>query len=68
MQQARKRIVLNVMAPVVLALIILGMVMTRPSMEGVRGVNVGMLLLTGALFGMAVAQAIITIRKPGQSR
>lgn len=63
MEQPRKRIVLNVMAPIVLALIILGMVMTRPSMEGIRTVNVGMLLLTGALFGMAVAQAIITFRK-----
>jgi hypothetical protein len=54
---------MNVMAPLVLALIILGMVMTRPSMEGIRTVNVGMLLLTGALFGMALAQAIVTLRK-----
>ena len=63
MEQPRKRILLNVMVPTTLALIILGMVMTRPSMQGVQGGNIGMLLLTGALFGMAVAQAIITIRK-----
>jgi hypothetical protein len=63
MEQQRKKIVLNVMIPFILALIVLGTVMTRPTMEGIRTVNVGMLLLTGSLFGVAVAQTISVLRK-----
>jgi hypothetical protein len=63
MQQMRKKIILNVMMPFVVALIVLGTVMTRPTMEGIRTVNVSMLLLTGSLFGIAVAQTISVLRK-----
>ncbi len=63
MQQMRRKIILNVMMPFVVALIVLGTVMTRPTMEGIRTVNVGMLLLTGSLFGIAVAQTISVLRK-----
>ncbi len=63
MEQQRKKIVVNVMIPFVMALIVLGMVMTRPTMEGIRTVNVGMLLLTGSLFGIAVAQTVSVLRK-----
>jgi hypothetical protein len=64
MKQPRKRIVIGVMVPVIMALIVLKRTMGLPSMNGVDMVNIESLLLTGALIGTAVAQAITAFRKP----
>jgi hypothetical protein len=63
MKQQRKRIVIGVMVPGVVALIILRRTMGMPSMIGVDKVNIESLLLTGALLGIALAQAISAFRK-----
>lgn len=64
MKQPRKRIVVGVMVPAITALIVLRRTMTMPSMDGVRMVNIYSLLLTGALLGIAIAQAITAFRRP----
>ena len=63
MKQPRKRIVLGVMIPVVIALIVLRRTMGLQSMSGVDMVNIYSLLLTGALMGIAVAQVFSAFRK-----
>jgi hypothetical protein len=64
MKQPRKRIVVGVMVPVVMALIVLKRTMGMPSMNGVAMINIEALLLTGALLGIAVAQGISVFRRP----
>ena len=64
MKQPRKRIVIGVMIPGIMALIVLRRTMGLPSMNGIELVNVESLLLTGALIGIAIAQAITAFRKP----
>jgi hypothetical protein len=63
MKQPRKRIVIGVMVPGVMALIVLKRTMGLPSMNGVDTVNIESLLVTGALIGIALAQAITAFRK-----
>ena len=67
MKQPRKRIVIGVMIPVIVALIILKRTMGMPSMDGVQMVNIEGLLVTGMLLGIAVAQAISAFRRPGKA-
>jgi hypothetical protein len=64
MKQPRKRIVLGVMIPVVMALIVLKRTMGMPSMNGVAMINVEALLVTGMLLGIAIAQGISVFRRP----
>ncbi len=64
MKQPRKRIVLGVMIPVVMALIVLKRTMGMPSMNGVDMINIEALLLTGVLLGIAIAQGISVFRRP----
>lgn len=52
------------MIPIIMALIVLRRTMGLPSMNGVDMVNIESLLLTGALIGIAIAQAITAFRKP----
>lgn len=66
MQQPRKRIILGVMIPGILALIMLRRTMHMPSMDGVAMVNVEGLLVSGMLLGIAIAQAISAFRRPEQ--
>lgn len=54
---------MGVMIPGIVALIILKRTMGMPSMNGVAMVNIESLLLTGALLGIAAAQAINAFRK-----
>ncbi len=63
MKQPRKRIILGVMIPAVIALIVLRRTMGLQSMSGVAMINIDSLLLTGALLGVAVAQAFSAFRK-----
>jgi hypothetical protein len=63
MKQPRKRIVIGVMIPGVVALIILKRTMGMPSMNGVDMVNIESLLITGMLIGIAIAQAFSAFRK-----
>ena len=64
MKQPRKRIVIGVMIPVVMAIIVLKRTMGMPSMNGVDMINIEALLLTGMLLGIAVAQGISAFRRP----
>jgi hypothetical protein len=64
MKQPRKRIVLGVMIPVVIAIVVLKRTMGMPSMNGVDMINIEALLLTGMLLGIAVAQGISAFRRP----
>jgi hypothetical protein len=64
MKQPRKRIVIGVMIPVVMAIIVLKRTMGMPSMNGVAMINIEALLLTGMLLGIAVAQGISVFRRP----
>jgi hypothetical protein len=64
MKQSRKKIIIGVMLPTIMALIVLRRTMGMPSMNGVAIVNIESLLITGALFGIAVAQVITAFRKP----
>jgi hypothetical protein len=64
MKQPRKRIVLGVMIPVIMALIVLKRTMGMPSMNGVDMINIEALLLTGMLLGIAIAQGISVFRRP----
>ncbi len=64
MKQPRKRIVLGVMIPVVIAVIVLKRTMGMPSMNGVAMINIEALLLTGMLLGIAIAQGISAFRRP----
>ena len=64
MKQPRRRIVLGVMIPVIMALIVLKRTMGMPSMNGVDMINVEALLLTGMLLGIAIAQGISMFRRP----
>jgi hypothetical protein len=64
MKQPRRRIVLGVMIPVIMALIVLKRTMGMPSMNGVDMINVEALLLTGMLLGIAIAQGISVFRRP----
>jgi hypothetical protein len=52
------------MIPVVIALIILRRTMRMPAMEVTPPISVESLLLTGALLGIALSQAIGAFRKP----
>ena len=67
MKQPRKRIVIGVMIPTVMAMIVLKRTMGLPSMNGVDMVNIESLLVTGMLLGIAVAQAILAFRRPTES-
>jgi len=53
------------MIPVIVAIIFLRRTMGMPSMNGVAMVNIESLLLTGALLGIAIAQAFSAFRKQG---
>lgn len=64
MKQPRKKIVLGVMLPVVMAIVVLRRTMGMPSMNGVSMVNIEALLVTGMLIGIAVAQGITAFRRP----
>lgn len=64
MKQPRKRIVIGVMIPVVMALIVLKRTMGMPSMNGVAMINIEALLVTGTLLGIAIAQGISVFRRP----
>jgi hypothetical protein len=64
MKQPRKRIVVGVMIPAIMAVIVLKRTMGLPSMNGVAMVNIESLLLTGMLIGIAIAQGISVFRKP----
>jgi hypothetical protein len=64
MKQPRKRIVIGVMIPVVMAIIVLKRTMGMPSMNGVAMINIEALLLTGMLLGIAIAQGISVFRRP----
>lgn len=66
MKQPRKKIIVGVMVPGIIALIILRRTMGMPSMMGVDSVNIDSLLLTGALLGIALAQAISAFRRGHQ--
>jgi hypothetical protein len=63
MKQPRKRIVIGVMIPTIVALIVLRRTMGLPSMNGVEMVNIESLLITGMLLGIAIAQAFSAFRK-----
>ncbi len=63
MKQPRKKIVIGVMVPAIVAIIFLKRTMGMPSMNGVAMVNIESLLVTGALLGIALAQAISAFRK-----
>lgn len=63
MKQPRKKIVLGVMLPVVMAIVVLKRTMGMPTMNGVSMVNIEALLVTGMLIGIAVAQGITAFRK-----
>jgi hypothetical protein len=56
--------IIGVMIPVVVALIILRRTMGMPAMAVTPAVSVESLLLTGALLGIALSQAIAAFRKP----
>jgi hypothetical protein len=64
MKQPRKRIVIGVMVPGIMALIVLRRTMGLPSMNGVDMRNVESLLITGMLLGISLAQAVAAFRKP----
>ncbi len=64
MKQPRKRIVIGVMVPTIVAMVVLKRTMGLPSMNGVAMVNIESLLVTGMLLGIAVAQAILAFRRP----
>jgi hypothetical protein len=64
MKQPRKRIVIGVMIPVVMAVIVLKRTMGMPSMNGVDMINIEALLLTGMLLGIAIAQGVSVFRRP----
>jgi hypothetical protein len=64
MKQPRRKIVVGVMIPVVMALIVLKRTMGMPSMSGVDMINIEALLLTGMLLGIAIAQGISVFRRP----
>jgi hypothetical protein len=63
MTQPRKRIVIGVMVPTIIAMVVLKRTMGMPSMSGVAMVNIESLLVTGMLLGIAVAQAILAFRR-----
>lgn len=63
MKQSRRKIIIGVMIPAIMALIVLRRTMGLPSMNGVAMVNIESLLLTGALLGIALAQAFSVFRK-----
>jgi len=56
--------IIGVMIPVVIALIVLRRTMRLPAMAVTPMVSVESLLLTGALLGIALSQAISVFRKP----
>jgi hypothetical protein len=56
--------ILGVMIPVVIALLVLRRTMRMPAMAVTPSVSVESLLLTGALLGIAISQAISVFRKP----
>jgi hypothetical protein len=68
MKQPRKRIVIGVMMPVIMAIIVLKRTMGMPSMNGVDMINIEALLLTGMLLGIAIAQGISAFRRPNNSQ
>ena len=51
------------MVPGIMALIVLKRTMGLASMNGVDMINIESLLVTGALLGIALAQAIMAFRK-----
>ena len=64
MKPLRRKMIIGVMIPVVIALIILRRTLRMPAMEFTPPVSVESLLLTGALLGIALSQAIAAFRKP----
>ena len=64
MKPLRRKMILGVMIPAVIALIILRRTMQMPAMAVTPMVSVESLLLTGALLGIALSQAIAAFRKP----
>lgn len=63
MKQSRKKIIIGVMMPAVIALIVLRRTMGMPAMIGAPMVSIESLLLTGVLLGIALSQAISVFRK-----
>ena len=64
MKASRKKIIIGVMIPAIIALIVLRRTMGLPSVNGLSMVTIDSLLLTGALLGIAIAQGISAFRKP----
>ena len=64
MKPLRRKMIIGVMIPVVIALIILRRTMHMPAMAVTPMVSIESLLLTGALLGIALSQAISAFRKP----
>jgi hypothetical protein len=56
--------IIGVMMPMIVALLMLRRTMRMPAMIGAPMVSVESLLLTGALFGIAISQAFAMFRKP----
>ena len=63
MKPLRRKMILGVMIPAVIALIVLRRTMRLPAMAVTPMVSVESLLLTGALLGIALSQAIGAFRK-----
>jgi hypothetical protein len=64
MKPLRRKMIVGVMIPVIVALIVLRRTMGMPAMTGAPPASVEALLLTGALFGIALSQAISVFRRP----
>lgn len=56
--------IIGVMMPAIVAILVLRRTMHMPAMNGAPMVSVESLLLTGALFGIAISQAFSVFRKP----
>lgn len=63
MTDSRRKIVVTVMIPVIVALILLRQTLARPTLAGARSVDVFSLLVTGALLGIAFGATIQALRK-----
>jgi hypothetical protein len=68
MKPLRRKMILGVMIPAVIALIVLRRTMQMPAMAVTPMASVESLLLTGALLGIALSQAIGAFRKTPVSK
>jgi hypothetical protein len=68
MKPLRRKMIIGVMMPAIVALIVLRRTMGMPAMNGAPMVSVESLLLTGALFGIALSQAISAFRRPAATK